>query len=98
MKARLLQKLATGNSSIGKKTSRFTIFDGYKNATKEIYDFLIILQLPYLVRSNIFYSVKYFLDVCAHFSLKVATKDSFRNTKSQKNITSDAKILKVKTK
>ena len=28
MKPRLLQKLATGNSSIGKETSRFTICEG----------------------------------------------------------------------
>ena len=28
MRARLLQKLATGNSSLGKKTSGFKIFEG----------------------------------------------------------------------
>ena len=36
--------------------------------------------------------------MCAHFLLKVATKDSFRYEKSQKIIISDAKILQARTK
>ena len=65
MSARLSQKLATENSSMGKKVSRFTVFEGrilkqkHRSATKDLYDFLIILQLLYLAQSNIFWR-------CAH--------------------------------
>ena len=51
--------------SIGKQTSCFTIFEGrilkqnYRRATKEIYDFLIVLQLSQLVQSNIFWRCAY---------------------------------------
>ena len=35
--------------------------------------------------------------MCSRFSLKAATKDSFRYKKSQNIVISDAKILKAKT-
>ena len=44
------------------------------------------------------FSVKYFLEVCAQFPLKVVTKDSSRHKNAKNFIISDAKILKVKTK
>ena len=81
MGARLLQKLTTGNSSIGKETSWFTSFEGR------------ILKERHRSATPIPCSVKYFLEVCAHFLLKIATKDSFRYKKSQKIIISDAKTL-----
>ena len=81
MRARLLQKLATRNPSIGKKTSWFTFFEGR------------ILKLKHRSATPIPCSVKYFLEVCPHFLLKIATKDSFIHKKSQKIIISDAIIL-----
>ena len=73
MRTRLSQNLASGNPSIGKKSSWFTIFEGR------------ILKQKHRSATPIPCSVKYFLEVCAHFLLKIATKDSFRYKKKSKN-------------
>ena len=73
MIAQLLQKLATGNSSVGKRTSWFTIFEGR------------IVKQKHRSATPIYCSVKYFLEVCTHVLLKIATKDSFRYKKKSKN-------------
>ena len=56
MRAQILEKLATRNSSTGKENAKVIFFEGRilkqicRSAAKEIH----ILQIPYLVRSDIF--------------------------------------------